>query len=722
MNRPVWGILLLIGVVVAVSGCSSDSKSDPGAKADQSSSASGSSDPSGSKSVHYLSQNVAKRPSMEGRWILVFFDKMMGAEIPAALVDISKATGSSKLKTLVKGFGMALTNPHTKEASATEKSAHLLLELTLEQMSPGRNPTRTTKVLDVEVELHDGLARGNAQGDTHESFVVMMVPTDLDNIQNLRPQQLPEAVDLQTTKETTPEQFVDKLSAFVHSHPDSPLTMEVYPILFRSAVMRKIDQATLAADADKYTSMAEAWSSRVGFRSHVDVATNLVATGYMPDIALKHADIAEKNLTEERIPAYKAMLKELRDAAISTQAVTRIRTGTPEEKAKAAENLRGRLKENPYNPILISELAEYDEQQGKKQQALEGYAELCVLPMFAEIVDQMAKAESTTPTSPKQSAQALWKDLHKGKLDGFDAYLDEVYAKSMPKWSGKRVEPRGQQPDNRVVLCELFTGTDCPPCVAADIALSHLLNTYAPSEVVALEYHQHIPKPDALANNDSEQRFQFYFGDKGGTPTFGVSGKTVQAGGGLPQTNDVYKMIRAQVDLMLLRKTSVKIHLKAEPKDGVVAVTADAEGAFSANDPIKLRLVLAEDRVTFRGSNGVREHEMVVRAMPGGTGGAELKDGKLRYEGKVDVKAIRRQLDDYLRAFEEAQKTTFQSKPLDLAHLHLVAFVQNDQTKEIYQAATVPFPTDPTASPAAKSQASSEKTKAAPAAVSKASP
>ena len=150
-------------------------------------------------------------------------------------------------------------------------------------------------------------------------------------------------------------------------------------------------------------------------------------------------------------------------------------------------------------------------------------------------------------------------------------------------------------------------------------------------------------------------------------------------------------------------------------------MSAEAEGSFSATDPVRLRLVLAEEQVALRGGNGIREHEMVVRAMPGGTGGVELKDGKLRYEGKVDLKAIKRQLDDYLRAFEEAQKTTFSSKPLDLSRLHLVAFVQNDQTKEVYQAATIPFPSGaPTTAP--KSQASTEKVKAALPAVSKASP
>jgi hypothetical protein len=40
---------------------------------------------------------------------------------------------------------------------------------------------------------------------------------------------------------------------------------------------------------------------------------------------------------------------------------------------------------------------------------------------------------------------------------------------------------------------------------------------------------------------------------------------------------------------------------------------------------------------------------------------------------------------------------------LELSHLRLVAFVQNDQSREVYQAKMVPFPT-PTAPAAANAQ------------------
>ena len=132
-------------------------------------------------------------------------------------------------------------------------------------------------------------------------------------------------------------------------------------------------------------------------------------------------------------------------------------------------------------------------------------------------------------------------------------------------------------------------------------------------------------------------------------------------------------------------------------------MTADAEGSFPPNEPIRLRLALAEDRIFMKGSNGIREHEMVVRAMPGGPQGVELNEGKLHYQGKVDLKSIRQDLNDQLIADEEKHKTKFPSKPLELSHLRLVAFVQNDQSREVYQAKMVPFP-----SPAAPSAAATQ--------------
>src|SRR6266851_4866813 len=85
---------------------------------------------------------------------------------------------------------------------------------------------------------------------------------------------------------------------------------------------------------------------------------------------------------------------------------------------------------------------------------------------------------------------------------------------------------------DRVVLVELFTGAECPPCVAADKAFDALAETYKPSEVVLLEYHLHIPRPDPLTSPDGLERAKYYGGAIGGTPTFIFNGQPGPGVGG----------------------------------------------------------------------------------------------------------------------------------------------------------------------------------------------
>jgi len=628
---------------------------------------------------------------------------MSGSEVPAALLDISRSAKDSKLHAKVK-FGIALSNPATKLVQVSDNSVHLGLELAVQTVGPVQTSGRETKPLDVQIDFRDGYARGNAQFSPLDVFPVALVPTDLETIQELRPQVLPEAAELNVEKgekpeDVKPDEVFRKTATFVKAHPDSPLAVEIYSFICKTAADRKLDEAALNAAADEYAAAASAWGPRLALRSRIDVATSLVASNFLPQVAIKQIDLALAQLTEDTIPIWKAELESLRDTAVANQALAQLRKGTDADKAKAAEVLRKRNQNLPYDPIVTYELAHFDDEHGKKETALRGYAKLSVLPLFDEIMNQMWKKENAKHPPLRESAGRLWKETHGGKSDGFDKYLDDVYAESMPKFTGRHVPPRSQDPGNRVVLCELFTGTGCPPCVAADIAFSHLLKTYGPTELIALQYHEHIPQPDPLSNDDSMARFKYYFPEQGGTPTFVVSGMPAQRGGLLHQTPDVYNAIRQMIDHFLARRTSVKIHLKAEQKGSVVAITAEADGAFSTNEPIRLRLALAEERVSARGANGVREHEMVVRAMPGGVEGVGLKDGKLVYHGTVDVKLVKKQLDDYLIALEEQQKSKFPAKPLDLAHLSLVAFVQNDESREIYQAATIPFPTSPAPTP-----------------------
>ena len=171
----------------------------------------------------------------------------------------------------------------------------------------------------------------------------------------------------------------------------------------------------------------------------------------------------------------------MKEQAIDNEALALAHSGTPEQRTKSISILRERDRKVPFDPIVLLELARYDEEHGKPDAALKDYAKLAVLPMFDEVIQQVWKTEKDKHPSPRKSAEKLWKGLHGGKTDGFDKYLDDVYAQSMPKFDDRPVEPRPADPENRVVLCELFTGASCGYCVAADVAFAHLIKIYAPA-------------------------------------------------------------------------------------------------------------------------------------------------------------------------------------------------------------------------------------------------
>ena len=87
------------------------------------------------------------------------------------------------------------------------------------------------------------------------------------------------------------------------------------------------------------------------------------------------------------------------------------------------------------------------------------------------------------------------------KLEG---RIDEKYLKIVPPFKPAVYPGRKNPKANQVVLMELFTGAECPPCVAADVAFDALLMTYKPAEFIGLQYHLPIPGPDPLTNDDSE--------------------------------------------------------------------------------------------------------------------------------------------------------------------------------------------------------------------------
>ena len=297
-----------------------------------------------------------------------------------------------------------------------------------------------------------------------------------------------------------------------------------------------------------------------------------------------------------------------------------------------------------------------------------------------------------------------------------DQQLDLEYHRKVPPFKPTAFSGRKNKKADQVVLMELFTGAQCPPCVAADVGFDALIATYKPVDFIGLQYHLHIPGPDPLTNNDSIARQKYYGSDVRGTPSTFFNGRS-EAGGGGPMANSQrkYNEYRAIIDKSLETVRGANIAVSATQAGDQIKIVASAElGENSLDQKVDsdksttnrkeeeiskgernkpkrvLRLALTEESIRYAGGNKLRFHHHVVRAFPGGADGKELKDGKGKTEVILNLADLRRDLEKYLSDFT---KTTSFPKPLpeiNLEKLTVVAFVQDDGDKSILHAVSVP--------------------------------
>jgi hypothetical protein len=244
----------------------------------------------------------------------------------------------------------------------------------------------------------------------------------------------------------------------------------------------------------------------------------------------------------------------------------------------------------------------------------------------------------------------------------------------------------------RVVLVELFTGTECLPCIAADKAFDALLESYKPSEIACLEYHLHIPGPDPLTNPDAERRERYYRKQVKGTPTILFNGGAgPQAGGkSLLDGQNRYEEFSAILNSELEKSNPTRLKATATRKGNMLDVQVDVADLPDFGPDVRLRVALVEDTVRYTGRNKLATHHQVVRAFLGdGVDGTQMRAKAGTKAITADVAEIRTKLADYLKKQNEIQAFPHPDRPLDLKKLSIVAFVQNDETGEVFNAIQV---------------------------------
>jgi hypothetical protein len=250
------------------------------------------------------------------------------------------------------------------------------------------------------------------------------------------------------------------------------------------------------------------------------------------------------------------------------------------------------------------------------------------------------------------------------------------------KYAGRKMK------NDRVVLAEMFTSAQAKSGVPGSMAIEALQKTFKSSEVVVISYHQHIPVGDPLGSPESEERLQFYGKNLRSLPTLLLNGKMAVTGGGGPDdAQDVYDAYVERIEPLLEVEPKGQLSLSATRKGDKVTITAEVSKLEETGEDIRLRVVLVESEVAYKGSGGGRVHYQVARHMPGGAEGTVMKTKSSKKTFTVDLADLKKKLEKHQAEVDKKRAFPDKERPLDLKKLRVVAFVQNDANNEVMQAA-----------------------------------
>jgi tetratricopeptide (TPR) repeat protein len=348
----------------------------------------------------------------------------------------------------------------------------------------------------------------------------------------------------------------------------------------------------------------------------------------------------------------------------------------------AEKNLKDALAANPKLSTATLGLAEVYNRRGDVQNALTAYIE--------------AAATSKMPADARQQLNALYAKSH-----GLEEILDAKYREANPPpFTVEPYKPSAKRTD-RVVLAEVFTGSGCPPCVAADLAADLAMERYSRQELAVLIYHEHIPQPDPMTTPQTTARFNYYTASlpRRGVPTLAIDGVTTVGGGARSETKRVYDPITRQIEKGLEVPAGAQLKLDTAMDGTTVRASATVSKITSKSQDLKLHIVLAEEMLRYTGENGIRLHPMVVRSMAESDGGSQgliitSKDSQTftwNFDLQAISAAIKKHLDEYEASGHRGNSFTFTERKyeIDPKDLVVAAFVQDEKTKAILQSIIV---------------------------------
>jgi hypothetical protein len=240
--------------------------------------------------------------------------------------------------------------------------------------------------------------------------------------------------------------------------------------------------------------------------------------------------------------------------------------------------------------------------------------------------------------------------------------------------------------------------------VGAGLAFDAAHERYTRQDFILLNYHVHIPLPDPMVNPPTVARRTFY--GVNSSPSYTFDGEMDGGGGSAEGAKALFdSKIDPKIQARLAVAPEATVKVQATQVGGTVKAKASVSGVKSKSDKLRVQIVLAEKDVTYSGENGERFHPMVVRGMAVDAKAAQgfaLAPGKGgSFEYTFDLAKLVADAKDGLIKFETVERAgayTFREKKHEIKNgLVAVAFVQDEATKKVLQAAYFEIPSPKTA-------------------------
>ncbi len=325
-----------------------------------------------------------------------------------------------------------------------------------------------------------------------------------------------------------------------------------------------------------------------------------------------------------------------------------------------------------------------------------------------EALNDLLHASALGILPPPWNAQQLqlFEQLEHGDAEALQTRIDAAYRAMYPPLFhlSARHLPAGGHP----VLLELFTGSDCAPCAGPDLALDSLLDTYNRADLIALEYDEHIPRPDPLTTPASVAQAAFYGVNT--TPAAFLDGQALQIlGASRGDVGNIAVGFADGVESAASLPSGLHFSLSAAwANPGELRVTTalaqetlnpSSSGDSTGNTSLQslqhaiLNVALVEDGLRYPGQNGIRFHRMVVRALEQSPALSALAGAAHPSLTTFKLTALQTAQRAYLEAYEAHNDRfgTFRFRTTDIPlhpdHLAIVAWVQDPASKHVLQSA-----------------------------------